>query len=247
MILTAVFLLIIVDIDWDFSRVTAFVKFLTGLAVPVVCNFNRWSKYAVIVFVVLGGTVTLSWIRTGWGLALVLLAAFLACIAKCGNWTRPSVVSMTTLLFFMKRNPKMGTVIFFITAKCTAKKLSPLSKLNVIVAIGYSKWTFASWTRKMGGSSILKTVAGLVVWICPIISGWLHKHRLLSQQERILVNSFRNPEKHTASLFFVLGQLWSIVTCRVHRDFLYSQIAFLFVKLLFWEGKTCHFQFHLSC
>ena len=57
---TAVFLSIIVDIDWDISRLAASVNFPTGVTVPVVCHSDGWSTNAVIVFVVIGGTVVLS-------------------------------------------------------------------------------------------------------------------------------------------------------------------------------------------
>ena len=72
-ILTAVFLSIIVEIEWDISRLAASVNFPTGDTVPVVCHSDGWSTDAVIDFVVIGGTVVLSWIRTSWGLALVYL------------------------------------------------------------------------------------------------------------------------------------------------------------------------------
>ena len=60
LILTAVFLSVIIDIEWDISRLAAFVNFLTGVTVPVVCHSDGWSRKAAIVFVVIGGTVVLS-------------------------------------------------------------------------------------------------------------------------------------------------------------------------------------------
>ena len=60
MILTAVFLSNIVEIDWDISRLGAFVNFPTGVTVPVVCHPGGWSTNVVTVFVVIGGTVVLS-------------------------------------------------------------------------------------------------------------------------------------------------------------------------------------------
>ena len=144
-ILTAVFLSIIVEIEWDISRLAAFVNFPTGVTVLVVIHSDGWSTNAVMVFVVIGGTVMLSWIRTGWGLAVVSIAAFLACIVKCGMWMRPCVVSMTTLLCLLKCNPVMGAVKFFITSKCSAKVLSRMSNLVVAVDMGVCNWPLATW------------------------------------------------------------------------------------------------------
>ena len=144
-ILTAVFLSIIVKIEWNISRLAASVNFPTGITVPVVCHSDGWSTNAVIVFVVIGGTTVLSWIKTGWGLAPASIAAFLACIVRCGKWMRPCVLSMTTLLCLMKSNPIMGPVNFFITTKCSAKVLSPMSNLSVAVDMGFSNRPFATW------------------------------------------------------------------------------------------------------
>ena len=58
-ILTAVFLSIIAEIEWDISRLAATINFPTGVTVPAVCHSNGWSTNAVIVFVVNGGTVGL--------------------------------------------------------------------------------------------------------------------------------------------------------------------------------------------
>ena len=69
--LTATFLSIIVDIEWYIIKLAASVNFSTGLTVPVIFHCDMWSTYAVIVFVVICGIVMLSWMRTGWGLALV--------------------------------------------------------------------------------------------------------------------------------------------------------------------------------
>ena len=59
-ILTAVCLSIIVDIEWDISRFAAPVNFPTVVTVPVVYHSDGWSTNVVIVFVVIGGTVALS-------------------------------------------------------------------------------------------------------------------------------------------------------------------------------------------
>ena len=62
--LTAIFLSIIVDIEWDIMRLAVSVKFSTGVTVPVVFHSELWSTIAVIFFVVICGIVVLSWMRT---------------------------------------------------------------------------------------------------------------------------------------------------------------------------------------
>ena len=69
--LTAIFLSIFVDIEWDIMRLAVSVNLSTEVTVPVVFHSDKWSTNAVIVFVVICGIVILSWMRTGWGLALV--------------------------------------------------------------------------------------------------------------------------------------------------------------------------------
>ena len=59
-ILTAVFLSKIVEIEWDISRLATSVNFPTGVTVPVVCHSDGWSTNAKSVFVVIGGTLVLS-------------------------------------------------------------------------------------------------------------------------------------------------------------------------------------------
>ena len=59
---------------------------------------------------------------------------------------------MATLLSLMKCNPKMGPVKFFITTKCSANVLSPMSNLSVAVDMGLSNWPVATWIWKLGGS-----------------------------------------------------------------------------------------------
>ena len=54
------------------------------------------------------------------------------------------MVSMTTLLFLIKCNPKNGPPNFFITTKCSANILSPISNSGVAVAIGFSNWPLAA-------------------------------------------------------------------------------------------------------
>ena len=97
-ILTAIFLSIIVDIEWDNMRLSISVNFPTGVTVPVVFHSEKWSTNAVIVFVAICGIVILSWMRTAWGLAFVWLNALLTGVVKCRKRMRPCVVSMTTLL-----------------------------------------------------------------------------------------------------------------------------------------------------
>ena len=55
--LTAIFLSIIVDIEWEISRLAVSVNFSNGVSVPVVFHFDGWSMKAAIVFVVVGGIV----------------------------------------------------------------------------------------------------------------------------------------------------------------------------------------------
>ena len=81
---------------------------------------------------------------SGCGLVGVSLEAVLACIVKCGKCMRPCVVSMTTLLFLIKCNPIIGPVSFFITTKCSAKELSPISNITVAVDTGFSNWPLAT-------------------------------------------------------------------------------------------------------
>ena len=57
--LTAILLLIIVDIEWEISRLAVSVNFSNVVTVPVVFHFDGWSMKAVIVFVVVGGIVRL--------------------------------------------------------------------------------------------------------------------------------------------------------------------------------------------
>ena len=59
-ILSAVFLSIIAEIEWDISRLAASVNFRSGVTVPAVCHYDGWSTKAVIVFVVISGNVVLS-------------------------------------------------------------------------------------------------------------------------------------------------------------------------------------------
>ena len=66
--LTAILLSIIVDIEWENSKLAVSVNFCNGVTVPVVFHFNGSSTEAVIVSVVVGGIVRESSVTTGWGL-----------------------------------------------------------------------------------------------------------------------------------------------------------------------------------
>ena len=142
--LTAILLSIIVDIEWEISRLAVSVIFSNGVTVPVVFHFDGWSMKAVIVFVVVGGMVRASSVMTGCGLVVVSLEVVLPCIVKWGKCMSPCVVSMTTLLFLVKNNPIIGPVNFFIMTKCSAKELSPISNFSGVVDNGFSNWPLAT-------------------------------------------------------------------------------------------------------
>ena len=165
--LTAILLSIIVDIEWEISRLAVSVHFSNGVTVPVVFHSDGWSIKAVIVFVVVSGMVRASSVMTGCGLVVVSPEAVLTCIVKWGKWMSPCVVSMTTLLFVIKCNPITGPVNFFITTKCSANELSPISNLSVAVDNGFSNWPLATCIWKLGGSSILRILFGA---FCLIVS-----------------------------------------------------------------------------
>ena len=138
------FLSIIVDIEWEISKLAVSVNFSNGVTLPVVFHFDGWSAKAVIVFVVVGGIVRASSVMASWGFAVVSLEAVLNCIVKCGKSLRPCVVSMTTLLFLIKSNSIIGPSNFFITTRCSAKTVSPVSNLSVAVANGFFIWPLAT-------------------------------------------------------------------------------------------------------
>ena len=165
--LTSILLSIIVDIEWEISRLAISVNFSSGVTVPVVLHFDGRSIKAAIVFVVVGGVVRASSVMTGCGLVVVSLEAVLTCIVKWGKCMRPCVVSVTTLLFLIKCNPIIGPVNFFITTKCSANELSPISTLRVTVDKGFYNWPLATCIWKLGGSSILKILLGA---FCLVVS-----------------------------------------------------------------------------
>ena len=80
--LTAILLSIIVDTEWEISRLAVSVNFSNGITVPVVFHFDGWSMKAVIVFVVVGGIVRASSVMTVCGLVVVSLEVVLTCIVK---------------------------------------------------------------------------------------------------------------------------------------------------------------------
>ena len=140
--LTANLLLIIVDIEWEISKLAVSVNFSIGVTVPVVFHSDGGSTEAVIDSVILCGIVSELAVMTGWGFASVSLEADLTCILKCGKCMRPSVVSMTTLLFLIKCHTVVGPLNFFTTTNCLAITMSPIRILGVTVANGFSKWPF---------------------------------------------------------------------------------------------------------
>ena len=142
--LTAIRLSIMVDIEWEISKFAVSVNFSSGVTVLVVFHFDGWSMKAVIVFIVVGGIVRASSVMTGCGLVVVSLEVGLTCIVKLGKCMRPCVVSVTTLLFLIKCNSFIGPVSFFITTKCSAEELSPISNFSVAVDNGFSNWPLAT-------------------------------------------------------------------------------------------------------
>ena len=146
--LTAILLSIIVDIEWEISKLAVSVNFSSGVTVPVVFHLEGWSMKAVTVFVVAGGIVRSASVMTGCGLVVVSLEAVFTCIVKWGKCMRPCVVSLTTLLFLMFYfyASSMQVLMFY------AKELSPISNFSVAVDSGFSNWPFATCIWKLGGS-----------------------------------------------------------------------------------------------
>ena len=188
--LTAIFLSIFVDIEWETSKLAVSVNFSNGVTVPVVFHFNGWSTKAVIVLVVVGGIVRASSVMTGSGFVVVSLETVLTCIVKCGKCMRPSVVSMTTLLFLTKCNPITGPDNFFITTKSSTKVKSPFSVFSVAVDSGFSNWPLATCIQKLGGSPTLKMFFGA---FCFIVSK--------SAQPIALTNAPESTRAYTIRLF----------------------------------------------
>ena len=78
--LTAILLSIIVDIEWEISKLAVSVNFSNGVTVPVVFHFEGWSMNAVTVFVVAGGIVRSASMMTGSCLVVVSLEAVFTCL-----------------------------------------------------------------------------------------------------------------------------------------------------------------------
>ena len=142
--LPAILLSIIDDIEWEIGKLAVSVKLSNDVTVLVLVHFDGRSTKAVIVFVVVGGIVRASLEMTGCVFVVLSPEAVFTCIVKCGKSMRPCVVSMTTLLFLIKCNPTIGPVNFFITTKCSAEVLSPISSLCVAVVKGFSDWPLAT-------------------------------------------------------------------------------------------------------
>ena len=190
--LTALLMSIIVDIEWEISKIAVSVNFPNDVTVPVVFHFDGWSMKDVIVFVVVGGMVRAPSVMTGCGFVVVSLEAVLTCIVKWGKCMRPCVVSLTTLLFLIKCNPIIGPVDFFITTKCSAKALSPISNFSVAVDNGFSNWPLATCIRKLRGSSILKM---LFVAFCFFVSK--------SSWAMALTNALESTRAHTVGIILL--------------------------------------------
>ena len=138
--LIAILLSNTVDIEWEISRLANSGKFPSGVTVPIVFHSDGWLAKAVNVSVVVSGIVKSSSVITAWGFAVVSLEVVLTFIVNCGKCIRPCVVWMATLLFLIKCNPKTCPLISWITTKCSANSLSPISKSGVAVANGSFNW-----------------------------------------------------------------------------------------------------------
>ena len=205
--LTDILLSIIVDIEWEINKLTVSVNFSNGTPVPVVFHFDVWSTKAVIVFVVVGGMVRASSVMAGCGFVVVSLEAVLICGVKCGKFRRPSVVSMTTLLFLIKCNPITGPVNFFIMTKCSAKVLSPISNLSVVVDNGFSNWPLATRIWKLGWSSSLRIIFGAFCFSVSKSSWAIALTNADESTRASTVRLFSKSEAHRAFLAFVSGLL----------------------------------------
>ena len=73
----------------------------------------------------------------------------------------------TTPLFLIECNPMTGPFNFFITKKCSAQMLFPVSKLGVAVACDFSNWSIATCIWKLGASSIFKILIAVSCFIVP--------------------------------------------------------------------------------
>ena len=130
----------IVNIEWEISRRAVSMIFSSHVTAKVVLHSVGWSTKTVIVFVILGGFVRVSSLRTGWGLAFGSYDSILTCILWCGNCMRSCVVSMITMLFLIECQLMKDPNSFFIMTKWSAN----ISNLAVAVANFCSNWPYAS-------------------------------------------------------------------------------------------------------
>ena len=99
------------------------------------------------------------------GFGIFSLHAVLTCIVKCGKCLKPCVVSMTTLSFLMKFIPTNDSVNFFNTTNCSAKMLSPIQELSLVVANGFPNWPFVTCLLEVGVSSTSRRLIGTSCFI----------------------------------------------------------------------------------
>ena len=170
--LVAILLSIIVNIEWEISKLAVSVNFSNRVTVPLGFLFGGWSTKAVIVFVVVGGIIRASSVMTDWGIAVVSLEAVLTCIVNCRKIMWLCVVSTTTLLFLIKYNPIIGPIILFITTKCSTTMLSTISISSMVAANGFSNWSLATSIWKLGGSSILRILCGAFLFYCFVLRNY---------------------------------------------------------------------------
>ena len=83
--LTAILLSIIVNIEWEISRLDISVNFSNWVTIPVVFHFDGRPAKAVIVFILVGGIVRDSSVMTGWGFVVVSLEALLPALSSAGK------------------------------------------------------------------------------------------------------------------------------------------------------------------
>ena len=101
--LTAIQLSLIVDTEWEVSKLAVSVKFSNCVTVPVLFHFDGWSTEAVIVFVVVGGIVRVSSVMTGCGLVFISLEAVSVCNVKWGK-CKCRVNDYTVVPYKLQRN-----------------------------------------------------------------------------------------------------------------------------------------------
>ena len=171
---------------------------------------------------------------------VVSLEAVLTCIVKGGKCMRPCDVWITTLLFLINCNPIIGPLNFFITMKCSAKVLSPISKLSVAVDNAFSNWSLATCNWKLVGSSSMRIlIEAFSFFVCPSHSGQLHWKMLLNPPRHLPLDYFQNPEAHWALIVFVSGILQRLVGDKPHLSAHLLPTIPQLVGLLWWEVEHC--------